>query len=473
MRVKSFFLVTFAFLAATRLTGQPLIFNDSVLVQTKMWSRDSARKIQYSDWKSFPSHTMEMIKGFSPANQDKVSNYGGDVSIKLKGTGFFRTEKIKGRWRIIDPDGYPFVVSAINSFRQGKSPNNEKAFAQKFGSIEKWMSASIQNFQALGFNTAGSWSETAPIIQYNKTTEHPFAYTTQLNLLSGYVREAVKKNPERKNMAVLSFILDEAFPVYCDEQTKKLAISKNDANLLGHFSDNEIAFMHTEFKDILLVADKTNKVYTAAQQWIKEKGIEEKTISKEQKEEFIGKLTGIYYKVVSSAIKKYDPNHLYIGSRLHSSAKNNKHIFASAEPYIDIISINYYGYWQPQQKHMAEWASWSSKPFFITEYYTKAEDAGMPNISGAGWLVKTQTDRGIHYQNFCLELLRATNCVGWHWFRYQDNDPADLTADPSNNDSNKGIINTQYEVYEKLAEKMKKLNTNKYQLIQYFDSQKK
>jgi hypothetical protein len=110
---------------------------------------------------------------------------------------------------------------------------------------------------------------------------------------------------------------------------------------------------------------------------------------------------------------------------------------------------------------------------FITEYYTKAEDSGMPNISGAGWLVKTQNDRGIHYQNFCLNLLVAKNCVGWHWFRYQDNDPNDPTADPSNNDSNKGIVNTRYEVYDILAESMKKLNQNKYQLIKFFDSKKK
>ncbi len=97
----------------------------------------------------------------------------------------------------------------------------------------------------------------------------------------------------------------------------------------------------------------------------------------------------------------------------------------------------------------------------------------MANISGAGWLVKTQTDRGIHYQNFCLELLRAKNCVGWHWFRYQDNDPNDPTADPSNPDSNKGIVNTQYVVYEKPVEKMKKMNDKKYQLIKFFDKQKK
>ena len=466
-------LTMFILLITLRMSGQSVFFNDSVFVQTKMWSRDSARNIQYSAWKTFSSHTVEMVTGFAPAKENKLSKYGGDVSVKQKGTGFFRTKKIKGRWMVIDPDGHPFVVAAINSFRQGKSPNNEKSFVQKFGNVEKWVSTSIQNFQALGYNTAGSWSETDPIVQYNKIAARPFAYTTQLNLLSGYVREAKLKKPERKNDSVLSFIMDEAFALYCDEQTKKLTDKKNDPNLLGHFSDNEIAFMHTEFKNIMLVTDKSNKCYVEAQQWMKEKDVDEGTISKEQKEEFIGKLTGIYYKVVSSAIKKYDPNHLYIGSRLHSSAKNNKYIFASADPYIDIVSINYYGYWEPQSKHMAEWASWSNKPFFITEYYTKAEDSGMPNISGAGWLVKTQNDRGIHYQNFCLNLLVAKNCVGWHWFRYQDNDPNDPTADPSNNDSNKGIVNTRYEVYDILAESMKKLNQNKYQLIKFFDSKKK
>ena len=164
---------------------------------------------------------------------------------------------------------------------------------------------------------------------------------------------------------------------------------------------------------------------------------------------------------------------MYLGSRLHSSAKNNKFIFASAEPYVDVISINYYGYWQPQQKDISDWVNWSNKPFFITEFYTKAEDSGMPNVSGAGWLVKTQLDRGIHYQNFTMQLLMAKNCVGWHWFRYQDNDPNDPTADPSNNDSNKGLVNTQYQVYETLAEKMKSINDNKYQIIKYFDRKRK
>jgi hypothetical protein len=203
--------------------------------------------------------------------------------------------------------------------------------------------------------------------------------------------------------------------------------------------------------------------------WLKEKGIDEANITTETKKEFIGFIAAKYFSTVAPLIKKYDPNHLYIGSRLHSNAKNNQFVFKAAERFVDVVSINYYGFWQPQQSDIDNWSSWTTKPFFITEFYTKAEESGMTNLSGAGWIVKTHKDRGIHYQNFCLELLKAKNCVGWHWFRYQDNDPNDRTADASNSDSNKGIVDTDYKVYAELLKWMKELNSNKYSLVNFFD----
>ena len=127
-------------LVSVSTSAQRTFFSDSILVQSKIWSRDSMRKIQYSDWKTFPSHTVEMLKGFQPTKKLLLSKYGGDATIKKMATGFFRTEKVNSRWMVIDPTGHPFIVTAINSFRQGRSPNNEKAFVQKFGSVEKWMS---------------------------------------------------------------------------------------------------------------------------------------------------------------------------------------------------------------------------------------------------------------------------------------------------------------------------------------------
>ena len=74
------------------------------------------------------------------------------------------------------------------------------------------------------------------------------------------------------------------------------------------------------------------------------------------------------------------------------------------------------------------------------------------------------------YQNFTLALLESGHCVGWHWFKYRDNNPLDLSTDPSNRDSNKGIINWQFEPYAPLLEAMKQINANAYSLVEYFDA---
>ena len=440
---------------------------NGMLIQAKVWSKDENKQVHYSEWKDYYATTVNMVKNFFPVQQPSTDKYGGAGS-SLNKTGFFHTQKVGDRWWVVDPEGKEICVKAVNGIRLNK-PNEVPS---SFNSITDWADKTITQIQGMGFNTAGCWSDTASIIAFNKSTTHPIAYTTQLNLLSGYASKIKKEHPERKNNSILSFILDEDFSTYCDSRASTIAYLKNDPNLLGHFSDNELPFTMGELKEIINNKNTDDKAYqTLLASYPADTDFS--TLNSDQKESFIALFAKKYYETVSKSIKKYDPNHLYIGSRIHSNAKNNKYIFQAAEAYVDIISINYYGFWQPKQDHMEEWAKWSSKPFFITEFYTKAEESGMSNLSGAGWIVKTQEDRGIHYQNFCMKLLASKNCVGWHWFRYQDNDPNDAKADDSNKDSNKGIYNIKYEPYKALAEKMQQLNNNVYGLIPYFDQQKK
>ena len=141
----------------------------------------------------------------------------------------------------------------------------------------------------------------------------------------------------------------------------------------------------------------------------------------------------------------------------------------TAGKYVDILACNYYGRWTPDPKEINNWTLWSGRPFIITEWYVKGEDSGLPNQSGAGWIVKTQEDRGLFYQNFTLALLESGNCVGWHWFKYQDNDPAMEGAELSNIDANKGIVDNNYEEYTECLDLMGELNHQVYDLADYFD----
>jgi hypothetical protein len=105
----------------------------------------------------------------------------------------------------------------------------------------------------------------------------------------------------------------------------------------------------------------------------------------------------------------------------------------------------------------------------ITEFYAKGVDSGMANDTGAGWLVATQKERGEFYQTFTLGLLKSDVCVGWHWFKYQDNLPDDLASDKSNRHSNKGIVNGAFVPYDPLLGEMKSLNERVYTLAAHFD----
>ena len=64
-----------------------------------------------------------------------------------------------------------------------------------------------------------------------------------------------------------------------------------------------------------------------------------------------------------------------------------------------------------------------------------------------------------------LGLLEAKNCVGWHWFKYQDDDGTDNSSKPAN----KGLYDNSYQLFPYLSFFARELNFNAYDLIQYFD----
>jgi hypothetical protein len=267
------------------------------------------------------------------------------------------------------------------------------------------------------------------------------------------------------------FVFDPGFVTFCDEHAKQLLAYKDDPNLFGYFSDNE---MPLKFKaiDNYLSLPEGDHGRTAAENWLKEKGITKEQITDAHREEFMALVGEKYFSIVSNAIKKYDPNHMYIGARFYADEKHHELFMRAIGKYLDIVSTNYYNHWTPEKQHMSEWTEWTGRPFIVTEYYTKGEDSGMGNISGAGWIVRTQEDRGLFYQNYNLALLESKNCVGWHYFKYQDNDPTAKGVDPSNVDANKGIVSNRFVPWIPMLDKMKEMNTQVYNLVEHFDRNK-
>ena len=452
--------------------GQKSTDNHYITVEARRRVSNSDGSITYKPYEPFRTKTVGTLKGYIlPEKPVILSKYGGDSRHRTKATGFFRVEKLGDRWWGVDPEGYRYINVALNSISRGKSERNEKALAEKYVSPEKWITETISMLQDNGFNCAGSWSDYKAIIEANKKSDKPFAYTINWNFMSSYGRErgGTYQQPGHTgypNDAI--FVFDPEFEIFCDRHAKQLLETKDDPNLFGHFSDNEMPFK-LKTLDNYLGLPETDPGHKAAVTWMKEQGISRSGITDKHREVFMALVADRYFSIISAAIRKYDPNHMYIGARFYSSEKNYPEFMKIAGKYLDIVSNNYYGKWTPDSTDMANWAEWTGRPFIITEYYTKGEDSGMPNQSGAGWIVRTQRDRGLFYQNYNLALLESKNCIGWHYFKYQDNDPTAKGVDPSNVDANKGIVDNDYNLWTPMTDLMKELNTRVYSLIEYFD----
>ena len=432
---------------------------------------DVKRKPHDKNWIPLETRTLAHASGFQPiVEPSKLDAYGGDPAHKIEAKGFFYPKKVGGRWWLVDPDGNRFINVGICSVSPAKGSDKAKeAFEKKFGSDENWAKQTVDFMQANGFNGSGSWSNVKLL---NKAPLR-VAYCPNWNFMSSYgkKRGGTFKKPGHTgytNDAI--FVFDPEFETFAMSHAKQLAATKNDPWLLGHFSDNEMP-LNMDCLENFLKLPKEEHGHKAAWQWLQKRKGEKadlKMITDKDRGDFLELVAERYFFIVSKAIKAHDPNHLYLGCRFHGRAKNCEGVFRAAGRHVDVISVNLYSAWTPSTAQLGNWEKWSGKPFIITEFYSKGADTGLPNDSGAGWLVKTQKDRGLFYQNFCIGLLESKNCVGWHYFRYQDNDIDDRSHALSTV-SNKGILTAYFEEYPEYLPLIKQLNLNVYPLIDWLD----
>lgn len=428
-------------------------------------------KAGFSEYKNYPTRTLTTLRGYAPA-EVPLSKYGGRLDQRTKATGFFRVEKIGGRWWAVDPEGYYFLHNALNDVQPGNSARTQQALKDKYGDRAGWMSATRKLLLANGFNGAGAWSATEGIQAENARAAQPLAYTINLDFMSKYgeKRGGTYVQPGHKGYPNdVIFVFDPGFEEFAKQHARQLSQNRKDKNLFGYFSDNEMPLLRKNL-DGYLTLPPAEPGYGAAKKWADERGITLATITDQNRQDFLAYAAERYFSIVARALKKYDPNHLYLGCRFHGAQRYYPELLRVAGKYLDVLSINYYNNWTPEKKWVADWEQLAGRPFLVTEWYVKGEDApGLANTAGAGWVVKTQADRGRFYQNFTLGLLESKNCVGWHWFKYQDNDPTLAGAEPSNTNANKGIVDNYFDPYQPLLDQMKALNQQLYHLADFFD----
>jgi hypothetical protein len=430
-------------------------------------------------YKTYSTRTICQLPEFYENAPTIATNiYGSRTDKQTTATGFYYSKFIDGRWWVVDPLGYLSICRAVNAVSQGTGATSKSTYNTKFGnSATTWMNSTKQLLTDNGFYCAGAWSSTTDIKNNPNQTSKPLAYTIILNWMSGFGSTRTYQQSGHMgypNDAI--FVFETGFAAYCETKAQALVSNKTDKNIFGYFTDNELPFYNKSLNNFLRLGKTslTDENYLATKKWLTDNGYTEAdTTNSDIQKRFLGFVAQTYFSTVYNAIKKYDPNHMVLGPRVNvAEARENPYFMQAAGPYVDILAVNYYGVWTPNIDGNIAWGKNLGKPFMVTEFYTKGADVGLANTSGAGWIVKTQLDRGYAYQNYTLGLLESKYCVGWHWFKYMDNDPTILNAEPSNIDANKGIVSIAYVPYTAMMDKMKEINLKVYNLIDYFDKPK-
>jgi hypothetical protein len=411
----------------------------------------------------------ELARQPSPKGWDK---YGGwAAGPQLKETGFFRTEKVKGKWWLVDPDGRLFFSHGVDCVRMldatpieeraswfADFPGNQPEFAafrsspyvlkghyagrtpecfsfaganllRKYGADwrEAYPRLIQQRLRSWGLNTIANWSDAAT----SRLRRTPYTDT----IASG------RTKPIEGSEGYWGKFPDVFDPGFADGLRHAMEGKRNDSAgdpwCIGYFSDNEmswgddislalaalqsppeqaakqtfIADLKAKYADV----EKLNQVWgthhTSWEALLQSREAPDKGKASNDLAVFYTRTAERYFGLVHEAIKAVAPNQLYLGCRF---AWVNGRAAAAAAKYCDVISFNLY------QPNVADFKfnGGADVPLIIGEFHFGALDRGMFHTGLVP--VATQQARAEAYKAYVLSALRHPQFVGCHWFQYCD-----------------------------------------------------
>jgi hypothetical protein len=220
----------------------------------------------------------------SAGSPGDVDRYDGRLGVRLEKTGWFHTQKAKGRWWLVTPDGHGFFSLGVNTVKADDTrtyvqdraymfrdlPPEHGALAAFYGSgdnrnaqqgagagrccdhgqwfdfyaanlyrvagtdwLAAWRAGVVQRLRGWGFNTIANWSD--PTLG----ALHQLPYTRELNIRGDFGTVATGYDWWGR----MPDPFDPRFAPAADAAAARAAQGvRDDPWLLGYFADNELSW---------------------------------------------------------------------------------------------------------------------------------------------------------------------------------------------------------------------------------------
>lgn len=387
--------------------------------------------------------------------------FGRRENLSLEATGWFRTQKLDGRWWLITPEGNRFFLQGCDGDQwsewgystllltpDGKERQDlftelpdRKTFAdafqgkgrvsfltanlmRKYGAdtyVERIRDVTARRFLKWGFNAMSKWS----FGQY----ERQFPY-----IADGSIWGARRFGKGCIDIYDASFpeVLERAVRTQCERHREQRL-------LIGYSLENENGW-HDARLDVILKLDASWAVKGALIDFLgrrhadvgallgrpgasrgellaEVKALTLDKVPAADKKAFVLESSERYHRLLVSAYRRHDPHHLVMGAA-HCPHQSREWL-EGAVRHMDFIGINTYDIQRLWSRSLESLWQAYDKPFAVLEYSFVVEGRGYRRY-GHGNTVRDEASRGLAYRYFVERESARSHCIGTGYFLLWD-----------------------------------------------------
>lgn len=428
---------------------------------------------------------------------EELDQYGGWTGKKFDATGFFRIVK-DDRWWFVSPEGNAFLSFGINHYHAGwwSQDYNTAYWNERFGAAEAgddtwwegFRTVASADMKRLGINTLG-WHTDAPsltdksygaVVPYFRSykpivLDHYF-HPGEKNFMDIFAPE-FEKICNKKAIEVATPYVDDPMlvgycmsdcPIFTDNDIKAMGGSTTWSRILpnlGPGSPGKQAYveaMKSRYADI----GKFNATYsTSFASWDalaettdwKPNIAFNNTQQKQDDEIFTLLCVEKYYEVAKAALRKVDPNHLFLGDKLNGNTNNLDKVLEVAAKYADVIVFQFYGMYEAQKALLDKQSPRVDIPFLNGDIGFSVPTEMMPNPYGPH--AKDQAERASWLIESCEGCFARPEFIGYHMCGVID---TWKTMPGKETHQHQGIMTVKGEFYPEMEKALKTISSGLY-----------
>ena len=454
----------------------------------------------------------------TPGPKDWCQYGGWAAGPQGKATGYFRTEKLNGKWWLVDPDGHLFFSHGIDTVMQldttpidergdwfadfpGTKPEFDRFLTSRHAWTGHYAGRRLGCFSFAGANLARKyglkWETVYPEVVHRRlrswglNTLAAFSDKSAYQLrLTPYTDLIVSGSAKRiEGWANLWGKFPDVFDPSFAEVVRSSVASRKEASAgdpwcIGYFSDNELpwgdeislalgalksppeqaakkvfaADLRTKYGDIPRLNQAWGTTHVSWDAFLLSTNTPNPETARDDLAAFYTKTAETYFRVVRDAIKTVAPNQLYLGCRFALVADKlvNPRAAAAAAKYCDVVSFNLYCTSVADFRY----AGCTNVPIISGEFHFGALDRGMFHPGAVP--VANQTARAQAYKDYVRGALRHPLFVGVHWFQFQDEPVVGRVADGENYAI--GFVDVADTPYHEIIGASREVGANMYQI---------